>query len=256
MALHRGEVARGAVLSAGIAAAQDVSGAIVGAGVATARSLEGAAVSAGVVVVRGPAQGALVGAGATFAADVDGVQIAAGLNIARDLDGVSVAPVNVQRKVRGLQLGVINVAEDVDGAALGVISVSRNGRVQPVLWGDQRGALHVALKSIAGSAFTQLGGGFAVERRELSYEGGAGLHLRVGEKLFLEPGVHYTGRQKVDDAESGAGLSAHELHYLLGVGLRLNNRVDLLAAGGVRHTFAGEEGRSLGPSVRAGMAFF
>jgi hypothetical protein len=125
-----------------------------------------------------------------------------------------------------------------------------------VLWADNDGAAHVALKSIAGYAFTQLGGGIGLGSNALSYDGGIGAHLRVSERIFLEPGVHYSGSQSVGDAEAASGLSRHDVHYLAGVGLRLGNKVDLLAAGGVRHTVDGTDVGTIAPVARLGLAFF
>jgi hypothetical protein len=255
-AVQRGKLARGVLVSAGAAVAGEVTGVVVGAGIASARSLNGVAASAGVALIRGPAEGILVGAGATFAGDFEGTAVSAGANVARDLRGIVVAPVNVQRRVRGLQVGIINIAQEVDGAAIGVISIAKNGRLQPVLWGDSDGAMHVALKSIAGYAFTQLGGGINLSSNELSYDGGLGAHLRLTENIFLEPGVHYSGSQTVESTETGGGLSQHHVHYLAGAGLRLGNKLDVLAAGGVRHTIDGSDVGAVTPEARLGLAFF
>jgi hypothetical protein len=255
-AIQRGKLARGVIVAAGAAVAGDVTGVVVGAGIASARALIGVAASAGVTVIRGPAEGILIGAGATFASDFKGTAVSAGVNVARDLRGIVVAPVNVQRRVRGLQLGIINVAQEVDGAAIGIISIAKNGRLQPLLWGDSDGAMHVGLKSIAGYAFTQLGGGLNLSSKELSYDGGIGAHLRLTENIFLEPGVHYSGSQTVESTETGGGPSQHHLHYLAGAGLRLGNKLDLLAAGGVRHTLEGSDVGAVTPEARFGIAFF
>jgi hypothetical protein len=256
VAIQRGKLARGVIVAAGAAVAGDMTGVLVGAGIASARSLNGVAASAGITVIRGPAEGILVGAGATFASDFKGTAVSAGVNVARDLRGIVVAPLNVQRRVSGLQLGIVNVAREVDGAAIGIISIAKNGRLQPVLWGDSDGAMHVALKSIAGYAFTQLGGGLDLRSKELSYDGGVGAHLRLTETIFLEPGVHYSGRQTVESTETGGGPSQHHLHYMAGAGLRLGNKLDLLAAGGVRHTVEGSEVGAVTPEARLGLAFF
>jgi hypothetical protein len=256
VAIQRGKLARGVIVAAGAAVAGDMTGVLVGAGIASARSLNGVAASAGITVIRGPAEGILVGAGATFASDFKGTAVSAGVNVARDLRGIVVAPLNVQRRVSGLQLGIVNVAQEVDGAAIGIISIAKNGRLQPVLWGDSDGAMHVALKSIAGYAFTQLGGGLDLRSKKLSYDGGIGAHLRLTETIFLEPGVHYSGRQTVESTETGSGPSQHHLHYMAGAGLRLANKLDLLAAGGVRHTLEGTDVGAVTPEARFGLAFF
>lgn len=255
-AIQRGKLARGVIVSAGVAFTGDLTGVVVGAGLASARSLNGIALSAGLTVIRGPADGILIGVGATWASDFKGTAVSAGVNVARDFRGIAVAPINVQRRVRGLQLGIVNIAEEVEGAAIGIVSIAKNGRLQPVLWSGIDGTAHVALKSIAGNAFTQLGGGIDVGSSALSYDGGIGAHLRLTETIFLEPGVHYSGRQSVGDAEAGSGLTRHELHYLVGAGLRLANKVDLLAAGGVRHTFSGTDEGQAAPEARLGLAFF
>lgn len=256
VALQRGKLARGVIVAAGAAVAGELTGVVVGAGLASTRTLRGIAASAGFAVIRGPAEGILLGAGATFASDLRGAAVSAGVNVARDLRGVVLAPVNVQRRVRGFQVGLVNIVEEVDGAAIGIISLAKNGRVQPVLWGGSDGSAHIALKSIAGYAFTQLGGGIDLGPDELSYDGGIGLHLRLNDSIFLEPGVHYSGSQSVSDTETNAGLTRHDLHYLVGAGLRLGNKIDLLAAGGVRHGAFGSDAGAFSPEVRAGMAFF
>jgi hypothetical protein len=91
---------------------------------------------------------------------------------------------------------------------------------------------------------------------ELSYDGGLGAHLRLTENIFLEPGVHYSGSQTVESTETGSGLSQHHVHYLVGAGLRLGNKLDVLAAGGVRHTIDGSDVGAVTPEARLGLAFF
>src|SRR5262249_35112498 len=162
---------------------------------------------------------------------------AAGVNVARDFRGIALAPVNVQRRVRGIQIGIVNVADEVDGAAIGIVSLVRNGRLQPVVWGSGDRSVHLALKSIAGYAFTQLGGGIDLVGKKLSYDGGIGGHVRFGKSLFLEPGVHYSATHKVENAEGAP--DEHYLYYLLTVGLRLGSSLDVFAAAGVRHLVAG-----------------
>lgn len=255
-AVQRGKLARGVIIGAGAAIGGEVTGVVVGGGIASTKALRGVAVSAGLTVIRGPAEGILIGGGATFASDFEGAAVAAGINVARDVRGVVLAPVNVQRRVRGLQLGIVNIAEEVDGAAIGIISLAKNGRLQPVLWGGSDRSAHVALKSIAGYVFTQIGGGIALGPDALSYDGGIGLHLRLSDRIFLEPGVHYSGSQSVSDDEVSTGLTQHDFCYLAGAGLRLGNKIDLLAAGGVRHTASGTDAGTFSPEVRAGVAFF
>jgi hypothetical protein len=183
------------------------------------------------------------------------VQISAGINIARDFRGIAVAPVNVQRKVRGLQIGVVNISEDMQGVPIGIVNLAKNGRLQPVLWAGSDRSAHVALKSIAGYTFTQLGGGIELGSSALSYEGGVGAHVRLSERFFFEPGVHYSGSQSVVDGES-SGATQLDLHYLLGFGLRVGNKVDFLAAGGVRQHMAGPDADGTSFEGRAGIAFF
>jgi hypothetical protein len=253
-AVQRGRLARGIVVAAGGAVTQELDGIVVGGGFASAKTLRGAAVSAGVAVTRGRTEGLLVAGGVNLAADHQGLEIAGGLNAARELDGVALAPVNVHRRVKGLQLGVVNVAEEVDGAALGVISYAKNGRLQPTLWTSTEGSAHVAIKSIAGYAFTQLGAGIEVNADSFTYDGGVGAHFRLSESLFFEPGVHYSGRYLIEDP-SGAP-DEHRLHYLAQLGLRVGDRVDLLGAAGLRHVVSGGSGASVAPELRAGVAFF
>jgi hypothetical protein len=112
------------------------------------------------------------------------------------------------------------------------------------------------LKSIAGYVFTQIGGGIELGPDTLSYDGGIGLHLRLSDSIFLEPGVHYSGSQSVSDVEVSTGLTQHDFCYLAGAGLRLGNKIDLLAAGGVRHTASGTDAGTFSPELRAGIAFF
>ncbi len=251
-ALQRGKLARGVVGSVGGAIAGDVEGAIFAAGVASARSLEGIAVAGGITFIRGSSQGALVAGGINVSHDLRGIEVAGGINVARDLAGIAIAPLNVHRKVRGLQIGVVNVAEEVEGAQIGVLSFSKQGRFQPVLWGGSDGSVHLALKSISGFVFTQLGAGLELEAAELSYDGGIGAHLKLSESWFLEPGVHYSGVLATESASSG--IQQHRLHYLALLGLRVSSKLDLLAGGGVRQAI--DAGEGLRPELRAGLAFF
>jgi hypothetical protein len=257
VALQRGPVARGAVLAAGGAFAQNLDGLVLAGGIASAKSLHGAAVAAGATVVRGPSQGILLAGGVNFSADHRGIEIAAGVNTARDLDGIALAPINVHRRVKGLQFGIVNVAEEVDGASIGILSIVKNGRVQPVLWTavDRSGSsVHVSIKSIAGYAFTELGGGIALGIDSFTYDAGIGAHLRLSQSWFLEPGVHYSGTQNTNDTTGSP--NEHQLHYLAELGLRVGDKLDLLAGAGVRHTIVGGSGSAVGPELRVGIGFF
>lgn len=253
-AWQRGKHARGAIVSAGGALAGEVDGALIAGLFTIGRSLQGAGIAGGANVIRGPSSGALIAGGVNVTADHRGPMLAGGVNVARDLNGITIAPVNVQRKVRGVQIGVVNIADEVDGAAIGVISVAKNGHFQPVVWGSADGSAHVALKSTVGWAFTQLGAGINLDENTFSYDGGAGLHLKLGGPFFVEPGVYYSGHHETADA-SGS-LDEHQLHYLAQGGVRVGDKVDFLVAGGLRHTVAGGSGAALAPEFRAGIAFF
>jgi hypothetical protein len=252
-ALQRRGILRCMQIAVGGAVADEVQGAQIGAGVAYARSLDGLATSVGAVVLRERGRGLVVAGGVGAVGDFQGGVVGAGVTIAHDLQGIAIAPVNVQRRVRGLQLGIINVADELDGAALGIISVTRKGRVQPVMWGDRDGTVHMAVKSIAGYLFTQLGGGVSLGADEFSYDAGVGAHLELGS-LFFEPGVHYSAVSQVDTADGPP--DAHYLHYLLQGGLRLGNKIDLLAAVGLRHHIAGGSPGGVDPDLRIGLGFF
>ena len=253
-AIHRGPIARGAVLSAGGAFAGNVDGALLGGMFVSSKSLNGVGIAGGATVIRGPSEGVLIAGGANFSADHHGIELAGGVNAARDLYGLALAPVNVHRRVKGLQLGIVNVAEEVDGISIGILSFAKNGRVQPVLWAQTDGSVHVGVKSIAGWAFTEIGGGVDVGGASYSYDGGVGLHARLSQNWFLEPGVHYSGTNKTVDASGSP--DAHQLHYLCGVGYRVGDKLDLLAAVGVRHTLVGSSDPVMVPEARGGIAFF
>jgi hypothetical protein len=248
--------ARGIVAAAAFAASSGrVEGVMVGGGFVKARALQGVAVSGGAAILQRASRGVQVAGGVNLGADFRGVAVAGGVNITRDMDGVAIAPVNVQRRVHGLSIGVVNVAQEVDGAALGLVSIAKNGRVQPLLWASSDGSLHAALKSIAGLAFTEFGAGVATGGDHFSYDGGAGLHLKLSESFFVEPGVHYSGRSSTRDA-SGAP-DENRLHYLVQVGLRLGRSVDVLLGGGLRHTLNPAEGHTaVAPEGVAGIGFF
>jgi hypothetical protein len=247
--------AYGIVVSAGYPRVEGrLEGIAMGAGAASARTLQGALVAGGATWASEPSRGLMVSAGANLAGDLQGIQVSGGINIARDLRGVAVAPVNAQRRVRGVQFGVINIAEEVDGAAVGVISLARNGRLQPVIWGSRDGSAHLAFKSIAGYAFTQFGGGIGLDGKQLSYDGGIGVHLKMGRVFFFEPGVHYSATHQTADASGDP--DQHYLYYLAQLGLRVGNKLDLLVGGGIRHLAAGGSGTAVRPEVRAGIAFF
>jgi hypothetical protein len=246
--------ARGAMLAVGGVIAGGTTGVLLGVGFASAASLRGVGGSAGATVVRGKSEGVLLAAGFNWSAGHRGLEMAAGVNAASELEGLAIAPVNVHRRVHGLQVGVVNVAEEVDGGAIGVLSFAKNGRVQPVLWTATDGSLHVAVKSIAGVVFTQLGGGIDLDAATFSYEGGAGLHLRLGAGFFFEPGVHYAAL--LDTADGSGAPDEQQLHYLAQLGWRAGNQLDLLAAAGVRHTFAGGSGAAWAPEARLGIGFF
>jgi hypothetical protein len=258
--------ALGAVVGIGYANVDGrLDGVMLGMGAARAGALHGVATSIGATLLREPSRAILLAGGANVAGDLTGIQLAGGVNVARDFRGIALAGVNVHRRVRGLQFGIVNVAEEVDGAAIGVISLSRDGRLQPVLWGGSDGSVHVALKSIAGYAFTQLGGGIDIDRTALSYEAGIGAHIRLGKSFFLEPGVHYTSSHQTSEEEPPSEErpavepvpDRYYLHYLVMAGLRWDDSLDLLAGGGLRQMLDGpaEESR-ISPEVRVGIGFF
>jgi len=251
---QKGAIARGALLAGGAAFTGRLTGGVLAGGFTSAKSLQGVAVAGGATLVRGPSQGVMVAGGANFSAEHRGLQLAGGVNAARDLDGAAFAPVNVHRRVKGLQFGVVNVAEAVDGAAFGVLSIAKNGRLQPVVWGASDRSAHVALKSIAGWAFTQLGAGIDLNGSSFTYDGGVGVHLKLSRTVFLEPGLHYSASNKTADA-SGAP-DEQQLHYLAQLGYRAGEKLDLLGAAGLRQTFIGGSGARLAPELRAGIAFF
>jgi hypothetical protein len=253
-AVQRGEKARGIIVSAGGAIASETTGELAGAGFATAKSLSGVGLSAGANIIRGPSEGLLVAGGANWSNRHRGLAIAGGVNIARELEGIALAPINVHGRVKGVQLGIVNVAEEVDGAAIGVVSLSKSGRVQPMFWGGYNAAAHLALKSIAGMVFTQIGGGVDLDASAFTYDGGIGLHLKLGQTFFLEPGVHYSAAQKTTDTTGKP--DTHRAHYVALLGVRLGNKLDLLAGGGVSQRLVGTTGAAIEPDVRAGIAFF
>jgi hypothetical protein len=246
--------ARG-IIAAGFAAVSGkTEGVMIGAGFVNGHSFRGIAASGGADVFRGVSQGLQIAGGVNVSGDLHGVALAA-LNVTRDLDGLAIGAVNVQHRVKGLSIGVVNVAEQVDGAALGVVSVAKNGRVQPLLWASSDGAIHAAVKSIAGVAFTQLGAGIEPSGNHFSYDGGVGLHLKLGARFFVEPGVHYRGVSRTSSA-SGAP-DEHQLHYLLQAGLRLGRAADVLVGGGLRHSLNPAEGQAaLAMEGVVGLAFF
>jgi hypothetical protein len=254
LAVQRGKFARGVVIAAGGTVTGELTGVALGAGFVSAKSLRGVAATAGITLTRGPSVGVLLAGGVNFSSDHRGVEIAGGLNTARDLNGIALAPVNIHRRVKGLQLGIINVAEEVDGVSLGVINYAKNGHLQPVLWTSTDGSMHFAVKSIAGFAFTQLGAGIDVKGSAFSYDAGVGAHIPLTQKLFFEPGVHYSGSNKTKDA-SGAP-EEQQVHYLAQFGYRVGNKLDLLGAAGARQTVAGGSGAKAAPELRAGIAFF
>jgi len=252
-AVQRGPRARGAIVSGGGVLANNMEGALLGAGFATAKSLQGIGISGGANIIRGASEGVLIGGGANWSAQHRGVEVSAGVNTAQDLAGVAVAPINVHRRVKGIQIGIINVAEEVD-AAIGIISVAKNGRVQPLLWTSIDGSVHLAIKSVAGYTFTQVGAGVDLTSEKLSYDGGVGLHLQLGKGFFLEPGVHYSALQSTADA-SGAP-DQQRLLYLAELGWRVGDKLDLLAGAGARHTVVGGSSAAFSPEARLGIGFF
>ncbi|HXK17625.1 MAG TPA: hypothetical protein VNG33_07475, partial [Polyangiaceae bacterium] len=222
-AWQRGPSAHGAVLAAGGALAENLNGLLMAGGFTRANALRG-------------------------------IAVAGGVNVARNLDGIALAPLNVHGRVNGLQIGVVNVADEVDGVAIGILSFAKNGRVQPVLWTQTDRSVHVAIKSIAGYAFTQLGGGIDVNGDNFGYDGGIGAHLKLSPSWFFEPGVHYSSSQRTTDA-SGS-VQGHQLHYLAQIGLRVGDKVDLLVAAGARHTVVGGSDTALAPELRVGIGLF
>jgi hypothetical protein len=57
-------------------------------------------------------------------------------------------------------------------------------------------------------------------------------------------------------ADASGAPDEQQLHYLVDLGLRVGEKLDLLVGGGVRHTIVGGDGAGIEPEALAGIAFF
>jgi hypothetical protein len=72
--------------------------------------------------------------------------------------------------------------------------------------------------------------------------------------VFFEPGLHYSALSATADASGPP--DEQQLHYLAQLGFRAGNKLDLLGAIGLRHTFIGGSGARFAPELRVGIGFF
>lgn len=214
--------------------------------------LEGAAVAGGGNVL-GSVRGAALAAGANVVSgDTEGLLATGGLNLTRDLRGISIGLINIARNVEGVQLGLINVASKVDGASLGLVSIAGDGRVQPVFYGSTTKRFHAGVKFLAGHAYSEVGWAYAPVNEAQSLEAGGGLHLPIGN-LYLEPGIHFSET----DTLNNTPYEAHsDLHHRLRVGLRLFDKLDVFAGGGVLQGINGKTKDAIRGEGFAGLAVF
>ena len=268
MLAYRNANVSGAHAGLALAVAKDVQGAQVAGGASVSARTQGATAAGALNIVHGSLQGAaaagavnLIGSvrGAALASavnvtgDASGFLAAGGVNITRDLSGVSIGLINVARKVDGLQLGLINVASEVDGASLGLVSVAGNGRIQPVFYGSTSMALHAGVKFLAGYAYSEVGFAYAPRGRTQALELGGGVHIPMGV-VYLEPGVHFS---ETKGSSGNASYEEHgDLHHRLRLGVRLFDRMDLFAGGGVLQGIQGRTKEKIRSEAFAGIAVF
>jgi hypothetical protein len=219
-------VTGGSLWGAQLAGGANVTGASVagvqGAGGfnVTGGDLSGIQVSAGLNVTRGSLRGLQWSAGLNSAGNVTGVQ-AALLNVGGDVTGAQFGLINVAKVVTGVQLGLINVSEEVRGVPLGLLSFEKKGQFHVEAWASDIQLTNLAVKFGGKYVYTTLMGGIGPDDRlqRFSLGLGLGLHLPLGERLWLDGDVAGSSVLRVRDPFGGSANLLGQGRLMLGVNL-------------------------------------
>ncbi|WP_375769691.1 caspase family protein [Archangium gephyra] len=207
-----------------------------GGGNVTGGSFSGLQASGGLNVARGDLAGLQgAGVGNVTGGSVRGVQWAMGfnragevmgaqaalLNVGGDVTGAQVGLINVARVVTGVQLGLVNVSEEVKGVPVGLLSFEKKGQFHVELYGSDIQLTNLAVKFGGKYLYTALLGGIGPDDRleRFSLGLGLGLHLPLGERMWLDGDVAGSTVLRVRDPFGGSSNVLGQGRLMLGVQL-------------------------------------
>ncbi|MCY1073157.1 caspase family protein [Archangium lansingense] len=197
------------------------SGIQAAAGLNVARGdLTGFQSAAGGNVTGGSVRGVQWAAGFNHAGNVTGVQ-AALLNVGGDVSGAQLGLVNVARVVTGVQLGLVNVSEEVKGVPIGLLSFEKKGQFHVELYGSDIQLTNLAVKFGGKYVYTTLLGGIGPDDRleRFSLGLGLGVHLPLGERMWLDGDVAGSSVLRVRDPFGGSSNVLGQARLMFGVQL-------------------------------------
>ncbi|HEX5745163.1 MAG TPA: caspase family protein [Archangium sp.] len=192
-------------------------------------------------VTGGAVKGVQWAVGFNRASDVTGVQ-AALLNVGGDVTGVQLGLINVGRVVTGVQLGLVNVSEEVKGVPVGLLSFEKKGQFHVELYGSDIQLTNLAVKFGGKYLYTALLGGIGPDDRleRFSLGMGLGLHLPLGERMWLDGDVAGSTVLRVRDPFGGSANVLGQGRVMLGV--QLFERFAFFGGPTYNVYFAGSEG--------------
>jgi len=196
-----------------------VGQAAVGANVA-AGSVWGVQLAGGGNVTGGSMRGLQWAMGFNRASDVTGLQVAL-VNVGGDVTGAQLGLINVARVVTGAQLGLVNVSEEVKGIPVGLLSFEKKGQFHVELYGSDIQLTNFAVKFGGKYLYTALLSGIGPDDRleRFSLGLGLGLHLPLGERMWLDGDVAGSTVLRVRDPFGGSSNVLGQGRLMLGVQL-------------------------------------
>ncbi|MFY0526832.1 caspase family protein [Archangium gephyra] len=176
--------------------------------------------SVGGNVTGGSVRGVQWAMGFNRASDVKGLQVAL-VNVGGDVTGAQLGLINVARVVTGAQLGLVNVSEEVKGIPVGLLSFEKKGQFHVELYGSDIQLTNLAVKFGGKYLYTALLGGIGPDDRleRFSLGLGLGLHLPLGERMWLDGDVAGSTMLRVRDPFGGSSNVLCQGRLMLGVQL-------------------------------------
>lgn len=176
--------------------------------------------SVGGNVTGGSVRGLQWSMGFNRASDVTGLQVAL-VNVGGDVTGAQLGLINVARVVTGAQLGLVNVSEEVKGIPVGLLSFEKKGQFHVELYGSDIQLTNLAVKFGGKYLYTALLSGIGPDDRleRFSLGLGLGLHLPLGERMWLDGDVAGSTVLRVRDPFGGSSNVLGQGRLMLGVQL-------------------------------------
>ena len=213
----------------------------VGAAIASGgEGFRGVQAAAGGTAAFGPSKALQVSSGVNLADDLRGAQVGL-VNWADALSGAQIGLVNASYRMSGFQLGLVNVASELDGAPLGLINVIGDGLLDPTVWVEDTGQVHVGIKMGTPMLYTLAHAGIEMQFENPTVAWGLGLGHRsgLGERLHLD--TELLARQVLPDGRWPDDL---HMHYQLrfSVGFKLAEHLRVVGGPSVNVLVSGERG--------------